>query len=314
MKKSLRSILTASPLVIGLIVSQAAWSGNTVYGGQSMVAPLKRVMVRAPSQAFSDADPIEWHYTDKPNLQNALKEHQAFVAQLQSNGVEVIYHDAILPNLADSIYVHDPVLMTDKGAVILSMGKALRKGEESAIQKSLESQNIPIVYKLTGDATAEGGDMLWLDEKTLLVGRSFRTNEAGISQLRAVLEPMDITVLSYDLPVDQGSEACLHLQSFISLVNENTAVVYRKPMPVALLEELEKRNFTLINVPDTEYLTMGPNILAIKPNVVLTIEGNPQTKQQLEANGVTVLTYKGDDISLKAEGGATCLTRPILRG
>ncbi len=121
-------------------------------------------------------------------------------------------------------------------------------------------------------------------------------------------------MISYDLPVDQGIDACLHLQSLISLVNANTAVIYRKLMPVSLLNELEHRNFKLIDVPENEYLTMGPNILAIQPNLVLTIEGNPITKKRLEEAGVIVLTYKGDDISLKAEGGATCLTRPILRG
>lgn len=283
------------------------------YGAQSMVAPLKKVLVKAPDASFSDADPVTWHYISQPDLTKAQKEHQDFASILKNEGVEVLYHTSNLPGLPDAIFVHDPVTVTKKGAIILRMGKELRRGEEAAVEKRLNELGVPTYYKLSGQATAEAGDMLWLDEKTLLVGRGFRTNDEGIRQLREAVEPLGVELIAIDLPYDQGAEACLHLQSLISIIDDKTAVVYKPLMVVSFVKLLGKRGWTLIDVPESEYLTMGPNILAIRPGVVLTIEGNPVTKQRMEAAGVRVLTYRGQEISLKAEGGATCLTRPILR-
>lgn len=283
------------------------------YGGQSMIGTLKNVLVRKPDASFGEADPKKWHYTAKPSLELARAEHDQFVGILKQEGVEVTYHDVPLTDHADAIFVHDPILITDHGAIVLKMGKNLRNGEEAAIRQKVESLGIPILYELSGEASAEGGDMLWLDEKTLVIGRGFRTNQDGIDQIRTALTPFGIDVMQFDLPYDQGKEACLHLQSLISLVDDKKAVVYLRDMPVAFVNLLKERGFQLLEVPEDEYPTMGPNILAIKPGVVLTIEGNPKTKKLLEQAGCKVYTYKGNEISKKAEGGATCLTRPILR-
>lgn len=297
---------------LGTLIANAATHQN--YGGQSMVAPLQKVLVKRPDNAYANADPKIWHYTAKPDLKNAQREHDAFVNLLKQNDIQVFYHNEYLPTLADAIYVHDPVIITNQGAIILRMGKDLRRGEEEAIEKKLNQLGIPTFFKLEGEATAEGGDTLWVDERTLAVGHSFRTNQAGIKQLRDGLSKIGVEVIEVQLPYDQGKEACLHLQSLISLVDYRKAVVYKKLMPVSFVQYLEKKGFKLIDVDDDEYLTMGPNILTLKPNLVLTIKGNHKIKRNLEENGVRVLTYEGDDISLKAEGGATCLTRPILRG
>jgi len=282
------------------------------YGGQTMVGDLKKVLVRSPDDAFGNASPQKWHYTAQPDLAIAKREHQDFVAILEKEGVQVEYHNIPLPS-ADAIFVHDPAIITDHGAIILRMGKPLRQGEEHAIKKKFQSLNIPILYELTGEASAEGGDILWLDDKTLAIGRGFRTNQQGIDEIRKTLAKFDIQVIQVDLPYDQGKEACLHLQSLISLVDHKKALVYLNYLPVSFVELLKNKGFALIEVPTKEFNSMGPNVLAIKPNVCLTIEGNPETKKRLEAAGCKVYTYKGNEISHKAEGGATCLTRPLLR-
>lgn len=283
------------------------------YGGHSMVAPLKSVIVKRPDSSFAVDDTKQWHYVSTPHVAVAQQEHDALVQVLKNSGVEIIYHNDYYPELADSIYVHDPAIMTDFGAIILRMGKSLRRGEEQAIAEKFKQINVPIFYHLQAPATAEGGDILWLDEKTLAVGRSFRTNQAAIDQLKHKLKTKGIEVLSVALPYDQGREACLHLQSLISMIDNDLAVVYKKFLPVSFIEELEKRHITMLNVDDDEYLTMGPNILAIAPKKVLTIAGNPKIQSLLQQHGVQVHTYKGDELSLKAEGGATCLTRPVYR-
>ena len=283
------------------------------YGSQSMVDPLKRVLVRRPDEAFGNADPDRWHYVSQPNLDGAQAEHDALVATLRSAGCDVLYHEEPLPDHADAIFTHDPVIVTDQGAIVLRMGKAERRGEEAAIATSLERSGVPILATLEGEAMAEGGDLLWLDHDTLAVGRGYRTNAEGLRQLTAALRPLGAETVEVQLPHGDGPASCLHLMSFISMLDHDLAVVYLPLMPVPFVELLGTRGIEMVEVPEIEYPTMGPNVLAIAPRHVLMIEGNPVTKQRMEAAGCTVVTYKGDELSLKAEGGATCLTRPILR-
>ena len=281
------------------------------YGAQSMAGTLHTVLVRRPDESFGRADPARWHYAAPVDLPAAQAEHDAFVALLHRAGVEVAYHDVPLPDHADAIFVHDPVIVSDRGAVILRMGKELRRGEEDAMAEMLERMGVPVHYRLHGAALAEGGDLLWVDERTLAAGQGFRTNAEGIRQLREALPGVD--VVPVHLPYADGPDACLHLMSFISIVGEKLAVVYLPHMPVPFYQFLQERGFEFVEVPEEEYLTMGPNVLAVAPGVCVMLEGNPVTQARLEAAGCSVFTYRGQDISLKAEGGATCLTRPVLR-
>jgi N-dimethylarginine dimethylaminohydrolase len=278
-----------------------------------MVDPLRRVLVRRPDEAFGNADPTRWHYVSQPRLEEAQREHDDLVATLRESGCEVLYHDAPLPELADSIFTHDPVIVTDEGSIILRMGKAERRGEEAAIGSTLEALGVPTLATLEGEATAEGGDLMWLDHETLAVGRGYRTNAEGLRQLTAALRPLGVETLEVQLPHGAGPESCLHLMSFISMLDHDLAVVYMPLLPVPFVEALADCGIELVEVPEEEYPTMGPNVLALAPRRCLTIEGNPITKERLEAAGCEVVTYRGHELSLKAEGGATCLTRPILR-
>jgi len=286
---------------------------TTSYGCQSMVAPLRRVLVRRPDEAFGDADPARWHYTARPDLEEARREHDALVELLRGAGAEVIEHSEPQPDRADAIFVFDPALITDRGAIPLRMGKALRRGEEDALGRRLREIGVPLLPALQGEATAEGGDLLWLDRRTLAAGLGFRTNAEGIRQLRVILGVLGVEIVPVELPYFGGPEACLHLLSLISLVDHDLAVVYPTLLAVSFWRLLRDRGIRLIEVPEEEFPTQGPNVLALAPRKVVMLEGNPVTRRRLEEAGCEVLTYRGREISLKAEGGPTCLTRPIWR-
>jgi len=283
------------------------------YGCQDMVSPLRTVLVKRPDQAFGAADPQAWHYAGRPDLTVAQQEHDALTNILRTNGAEIIYHDEYLPDYADSIFAFDPSLVTDSGAIILSMGKQKRRGEEAAMARTYEKLGIPIVATLHGEARAEGGDLLWVDHDTLAVGLGFRTNAEALRQLREALDTIGVKVIPVELPYYTGPEACLHLLSMISIVDYHTAVVHPPLMAVPFWQELQRRDFKLIEIPEAEYDTMATNVLALAPRKCLMLEGNPITKRLLEDAGCKVMTYRGNEISLKAEGGPTCLTRPIWR-
>ena len=284
------------------------------YGAQGMVGRLRRVVMRRPGEAMAAADPASWHYTSAIDLVEARHAHDAFADALRAWGVEVLYHDEPLPDHSDSVFVFDPALVTDQGTLVLSMGKERRRGEEEPLARTLQECGVPVYGRLEGAARAEGGDTLWLDHDTLAVGRGFRTNAEGVRQLRGLLDPLGVSVLDFDLPYFTGPEACLHLLSLLSPVDVDLAVAYPSLMPTAFWAELRRRGIRLLEVPEAEFAhTQATNVLTVAPRKCIMLEGSPVTQQLLVEAGCEVVTFPGEPLSFKAEGGPTCLTRPVLR-
>lgn len=288
------------------------------FGAQSMVGRMTRVVVKRPAEAFVSAEKIEreWQrlgFTAPPNLKKAEEEFAQLEEILQQEGVEILHLPADERTTLDSIYTHDPVLITDAGAIILRMGKKERAGEPEAFEDALRGWGIPIFGRLSGEATAEGGDLLWLDDKILVAGRGFRTNQQGIDQLQEILRPLGVKVIPFDLPYWNGPGEVLHLMSFISLLDVDLAVVYKRLLPVAFHELLLERGIKLIEIPEEEFPTQGCNVLAISPRRLVILKGNPITVGRLRQAGCFVYELPGEEIAFKGSGGPTCLTRPLLR-
>jgi dimethylargininase len=279
------------------------------YGVRSMVAPLRRVAVRPPSLR---GDYPAAHWAQPLDLELLQSQHAAFVALLERLGsqVEILEPAEDMP---DAIFTYDPAFVVPSGVIELRGAKAARAGEPPLLATQVQDLGVPLAGRLTAPATADGGDMFWLDDTTLAVGRTYRTNQAAHDQLRAILEPIGVTVESFDMPHDLGPEYCLHLMSVVSPVRENLAVVYERLAPVPLLQALAARGIETVAVPEEDYLSLGCNVLAVAPSVVVMAAGNEATAKALRDHGVEVHTYEASEIN-KGEGGPTCLTRPILRG
>lgn len=274
-----------------------------------MIDPLKRVLVRVPRpEEIPSWQALGWRA--EPDPVKLLAEHAAFCELLAGAGAEVVTaHDE--PGTLDSIYVFDPALVTGDGAVLLRPGKPERRSEPDVLAHDLALADVRIKAHLVEPELAEGGDTLWLDEQTLLVGRSYRTNDAGIDALRRALPGVD--VLAFDLPHLRGRGEVLHLLSLLSPLDRDLAVAYVPLLPVRLVELLEQRGVVLVGIPDDEFETMGANVLALAPRVGLAVAGNETTRRRLARAGVEVLVYEGGELS-KGDGGPTCLTCPLLRG
>ena len=283
------------------------------FGGQSMTATLKTVMVRKPAPTVGGDEWQSFGYARSIRHVETMREHQAFAELLMANGVEVVAEGPDPVGHLDAIFCYDPSLMTDSGALLLRPGKVLRSGEPSFHRASYEAHGIPVLGEIEAPGTVEGGDTLWVDSQTLAVGRGYRTNTDGIRQLLDILAPIGVKVVPFDLPHWNGPGECLHLMSLISPVAERTAVVYQPMMAVAFVELLREMGWTFIDIPADEFDSMGCNVLALGQGRCVIANRNPGTSARLAEAGFTVLEYNGDHISHNRQGGPTCLTRPILR-
>jgi N-dimethylarginine dimethylaminohydrolase len=286
-------------------------TGERTFGGQTLVAPLRRVLVRSPDPPAL-ARWREFGWLAEPDPAIAAEQHEALCELLRAAGAEVVYAGSDVGEDPDAVYVFDPVIVSDRGALLLRPGKEGRRGEPSAMAEDLRALGVPVAFEMGEPATAEGGDTMWLDQRTLLVGRSYRTNDAGIRALREALPGVE--VLAFDLPRLRGPDACLHLLSLLSPLDDDLVVAYPPLMPIRLLELLAERGIAIVEVPEEEFGSMGPNVLALAPRVAVALEGNPETRRRMESAGVDVSVFEGSEIAHKGEGGPTCLTRPLFRG
>ena len=284
----------------------------------SETGKIKSLFIKKVQQAFiSDAHIDQYwqqlNYLGKPDINIATNEYKNFEAILQEHGATIYYLPQDETVNMDSIYCRDAAIATDKGMILCNMGKAARVLEPFAEKKAFEANGIAVLGSITAPGTIEGGDVAWLDEHTLAVGHTYRTNEEGIRQLTVLLQPLGVEVITVELPHYKGPSDVFHLMSILSPVDTNIAVVYSPLMPIVFRNLLLQRGYQLVEVPEEEFESMGCNVLALAPGICLMVDGNPKTKAGLEAAGCKVIVYKGEEISVKGGGGPTCLTRPVSR-
>ena len=282
------------------------------YGAQGMTGRLRRVLVNRPGERFGAAHETEGaFYTEAVDLPRAQAQHDALVAVLENSGVVV----ERLGSEAgpDSIYTYDPALVCDGGAILLRSGKTIRRPEAPAMGEWFERNGIPVLARLEAPALADGGDLLWLDSRTLVIGRGFRTNEAGARAIATAVGPFVDAVHVVDLPIDRGADYCLHTLSLISMLDRDLAVVSLPLMPVHLWELLRERGVELVEIAEEEWDSLAPNVLALGPRDVVMLAGNPRTSKGLWSAGCLVTEIEGSDVAIKGSGGPTCLTLPLQR-
>ena len=287
------------------------------FGCQDMVTQVRRILLKHPKDAFIDQSKIdrqssELNYSTIPDFDIACKDYDNFLNIIKSFEPEIHFLPASDTSL-DSIYTHDPCIITNSGVILCNMGKEQRSNEPDNIETYFQSIDVPILGRIESPGHLEGGDIIWIDERTVAVGEGYRSNMEGIDQFKHLLGDLVDNVIPVALPHWTGPEDCLHLMSNISPIDHDLYLVYSRLLSVSFRKYLLGRQIKLIEVPDEEYDSMGCNVLAMANRKVIMIEGNPITQKRLENEGVEVHTYNGAEISLKGAGGPTCLTRPFLR-
>lgn len=286
------------------------------YGAQGMAARLVKVMMRRPGKSLIEADPAKWHYGPTFDGQKATAQYAEFARLVEKSDAEIVWIEDRGDGLADAMFTQDPSFVTEGGAVILRMGKKLREAEGDLHEAAYRKAGIPILGRLRAPGTVESGDCVWIDSKTLAIGRGVRSNQSGIDQVAEILAPLGVTVLGFDLPLWQGEEACLHLMSVISPLADDLVLVHAPLLPASFYLLLKERGIRMIVAPEAEFAAsngLNLNVLPVAPKKVIMVAGFPLTKAAMEAEGCEVETFEADALCIACEGGPTCLTRPILR-
>jgi dimethylargininase len=281
------------------------------YGVRSATAPLREVLVKRPGPAFGRAfDDPAYGFLRPVDLERARREHDHLVVALDGLGVTVHVLDDEPATDPDLVYVFDPLLVIDTGAVPLRPGKPNRADEPAVMERWLNARGIPTAGRIEAPGTVEAGDTVWLRDDLFVIGRTLRTNDAGARQLATIVGG-DVRIV--DVPYWKGPAELVHLMSVISPVSDDLAVVFLPLLPAGLHEWLTELGIHLVEVPEAEYPTLGCNVLAIRPGVVIVADGNPLTRRGLETAGVEVHAVALGEVGENGSGGVTCLTRPLLR-
>ena len=291
---------------------------NNLFGCQNMVDPIRRILIKHPKNAYQNQVTVNeqsplLNYFGIPDFEKAQADYDYFVELIKSSGAEIHFLPVDDTISLDSIYTHDPCVVTNGGVILCTMGKKDRLPESAAMENYFQSIDVPILGRIEAPGTLEGGDVVWIDERTVAIGEGYRSNAEGIRQLRELLGNLVDEVISVSLPHWTGPGGCMHLMSNVSPIDHNLYLVYSRLLSVSFRQYLIERGINLVEVPDEEYNSMGCNVLPVAPRKCIMIEGNPITQGRLEAEDVEVHTYDGSEISLKGAGGPTCLTRPFLR-
>lgn len=288
------------------------------YGCQSMTGKIEAILIKRPEEAFISQENLnenweKFNYFGCPDYEKVIEEYNEFEKFIKENIPEVYYLKQDDRAGLDSIYAHDPLKVTKKGAIYFPMGKELRGREREATREYLESIGIPTLGEIKAPGKMEGGDVLWIDEKTVAIGRGYRTNDEGIRQFKELTKDIIDEYIIVPMPHGDGEDCCLHLMSIISFVDTDKAVVYSKYMPVFFREYLIEKGITLIECGDEEYDYLGTNVLCVAPGKCITIAGNPEITAKMRDAGIDVTTYEGKELSYRGTGGPTCLTCPLYR-
>jgi N-dimethylarginine dimethylaminohydrolase len=284
-----------------------------------MTGELLRVLVCPPSSAGWDdsGKAAAWHelgFQHRPDFAVARRQHEVLCALLRESGAEVMYLPPTRSLTLDAVYAHDASLATDYGIVLMNPGKQNRAVEPRSQADFYGQLGVPIFGEIKPPGCSESGDIVWLDSRTLLVGGGYRTNKTGIEQMRALLSPKHVEVLSAPLPYGRGPAACLHLMSLMSVLDEQTILVDLPWLAVETVELLKGRGFRLIDIDSSERDTLACNVLALGRKRLIALEENAKTNQRMRDAGFDLRTFPGSEICIDGGGGPTCLTRPLLRG
>lgn len=280
---------------------------------RSEIGTLERVLVHEPGPEFSTViDPDAWGWDGLPRQETAASEHAALVAELEDSGVTVHRLDGAREGLAESLFVRDVGFAVEGGLVVGKMVEETRHGEERRLAERALDLGAPVYHTVHGPGGFEAGNMVWIDDETVAIGRSQTTNAEGIRQVRTVLETYDVEVVEVPIFGSTQSTGQTHLALVFGMVASDLALVYPQAVPPEFLELLHDRGIETVEVPMREQRNRATSTIVLEPGRVLLPSGNPRVRTALTDRGIDVVELDVREIR-KTGGGLKGLVLPLSR-
>jgi arginine deiminase len=284
------------------------WAGH---GIRSEWEPLRAVLLHRPGAELAGVeDPDASLMLEIPDPARAAEQHERMAEAYRSHGVEVHFVDPPGTPSPNQMFVADLMLMTPGGAIVARPASAARAGEERWVARRLADLGVPILRTLSGNATFEGADAMWLDAEHVLIGRGLRTNPEGARQVAEALTSVGATSIHVDLP--HGS---MHLMGQVRIVDRDLAFIQRGRTPWSAVHALRDHGFAVHFFPNEEEIREGfaHNFVTLGPRKILMPAGNPASHDAYEELGISCVTVDVGELA-KAAGAIGCLSGVLNRG
>ena len=243
-------------------------------------------LTRTVSRSIESCE-LTWLPRQKIDVARAIEQHRAYERCLADLGVRVISLPE-QPELPDSVFVEDPLVVVDEVAVVAPMGCESRRAESESLAEAIAP--FRPVRRLREPAKLEGGDVMRIG-RTLFVGMSSRTDEAGIARLTDELNPFGYRVVPVEI------RGCLHLKSACCSLGDGVILANRVWLDTGSL-----RRFRILDVAIEE--PHAANVLRIGGTVLMPA-AFPRTERMLRREGFSVRTVDISEL-MKAEAAVTC--------
>jgi N-dimethylarginine dimethylaminohydrolase len=286
------------------------------WGVSSDIGRLRTVLVHRPGDELKAiVDSTKWLWIGKPDIAKAQQEHDAMVRVLKGEGIEVLSLERNVGDRGKMYFMRDQASVTRGGVILSRMALDIRRGEERFVASRLGELNVPILRTVHGLGTLEGGNFMFLDPDTVLIGVGVRTNHEGFRQASEVLTTQGVKSI---ISVPQSAylhtfpSGFVHLDVAFNVIDTDLAIMYPEGVPYDLVELVRERKMRIIEVPREEALRMSTNFLVVEPSKVITASGNEKTKKALEKEKVEVIEVGVDEL-MKGGGSVRCMTMPLMR-
>jgi len=281
------------------------------WGVDSEIGRLRAVLLRRPGEEVARVtDPAQARWLACMDLSRAREEHDRLAETYRRHGAEVYYVERTDPDKPNALYVRDTVAMTPEGAIVGRPAIGARRGEERYVAEALARLGVPILRTISGSATFEGADLMWVDRETVILGWGNRSNREGLRQVEEVLRPMGVSNFVYaQVPFGQA-----HIDGLFNLADRDVALLFPWQTPFVVAQALRERGYRLVEIesPHEAKLGMASNFVCLEPGLVVMPAGNPLARRALEEAGVQVITADIAELQ-KGWGAIHCMTAFLRR-
>lgn len=307
------------------------------YGAQNEHGTLKRVLMHRPGDEIklvTKETAPHFGFSSPVDFDKFLADFDLLTSSLEAMGTEVLLLADILRDDSDALayisrrpnitYTRDLAVVLNAGCLLMSMFEKGRKGDTWVIRRAMERLGIPILDEIKPPGFVEGGGVMFLSERQMIVSLCDRTTEPAIYQMcDRLLDEGHIDEIIM-VPVPEGT---IHIDGLLMFVSGSLAIGYKPDLemyPSAIFRRghapeytwlpdyLEKNGFDLFEVTEQEMNQGCVNYVAVSPLKAVGYDKASRISAEIEKRGGETLSVPSEQL-FRGNAGPHCMTCPILK-